>query len=140
MAVRVDEETDSFVTCFQLRDRLFSLAMCVSSSLFLTYIEMRARVPVPFCGEALPFFRRVEVDALPAPLLPCLISPCCQKIRAVLSRGGKAVDLTEDHKPNAPRELERIYRYTALPFCSIESVSCFARQYRESILTWAEAK
>lgn len=31
-------------------------------------------------------------------------------IRAVLSRGGKALDLTEDHKPNAPREMERIYR------------------------------
>ena len=30
--------------------------------------------------------------------------------RAVLSRGGKALDLTEDHKPNAPREMERIYR------------------------------
>ena len=30
--------------------------------------------------------------------------------RAVLSRGGKAFDLTEDHKPDAPREIERIYR------------------------------
>ncbi|CAN0416807.1 unnamed protein product, partial [Ascophyllum nodosum] len=33
--------------------------------------------------------------------------------RAVLSRGGEAIDLTEDHKPNNPHELERIYRYTA---------------------------
>ncbi|CAM9919234.1 unnamed protein product [Ectocarpus sp. 12 AP-2014] len=31
--------------------------------------------------------------------------------RAVLSRGGKALDLTEDHKPNAPKEMERIYRH-----------------------------
>lgn len=32
-------------------------------------------------------------------------------IRAVLSRGGQALNLTEDHKPNSPREMERIYRY-----------------------------
>eukprot|EP00752_Nemacystus_decipiens_P008578 g7659.t2 len=34
--------------------------------------------------------------------------------RAVLSRGGKALDLTEDHKPNAPREMERIYRHDGM--------------------------
>ncbi|CAN0373670.1 unnamed protein product [Ascophyllum nodosum] len=34
--------------------------------------------------------------------------------RAVLSRGGKAVDVTEDHKPDSPRELERIFRYTTV--------------------------
>lgn len=44
--------------------------------------------------------------------------------RAVLSRGGKSVDLTEDHKPNAPREMERIYRFGGLANLARELV-CF---------------
>ncbi|CAM9762809.1 unnamed protein product, partial [Scytosiphon promiscuus] len=34
--------------------------------------------------------------------------------RAVLSRAGQALDLTEDHKPNSPREMERIYRHDGM--------------------------
>ena len=49
------------------------------------------------------------------------------EIRAVLSRGGGAVDLTEDHKPDAPRELERIFRYTDVLLCTTKNVACFTR-------------
>lgn len=49
----------------------------------------------------------------------CTATVCCVRrdlivvanagdCRAVLSRGGKAIDMSEDHKPNLPKELDRI--------------------------------
>ena len=104
--LRVDEETDSFVTCLELRDWLFSLAMCVFAFLFPSSVDGCLSDP----SSSSPYFSARSEN------------------RAVLSRGGKAVDLTEDHKPNAPGELERIYRYT-LYGCTLlsysKSVACF---------------
>lgn len=47
--------------------------------------------------------------------------------RAVLSRGGKALDLTDDHKPNAPKEMERIYRYHILGIINRRGREIFGR-------------
>ena len=47
---------------------------------------------------------------MPARARASLISANVGDSRAVLSRHGQAVDLTEDHKPNLPSELERIER------------------------------
>ncbi|CAN0407912.1 unnamed protein product, partial [Ascophyllum nodosum] len=45
--------------------------------------------------------------------------------RAVLSRGGGAIDLTEDHKPNNPHELERIYSFESLQGLQIEETGVY---------------
>lgn len=95
----------ALTTSFQSMDEMLSDPRNLSELRSLTLPSMGAPKVLP-----------VHADFVGCTAIVCCVRPEAITVanagdcRAVLSRGGKAIDMSEDHKPNLPGEMARIRR------------------------------